>query len=239
MSGTDERWIEAESMKNQDDDDEEEFGSLFQDPDPYDTFDFKWTHQGRDICLQFKGHKQELGQTLNSTGLTLWRASNILCDFMLLHAADYVVNKNIIELGAGLGLCGILASHLGASSVILTDGDTDTLDNCRANVATNCNVGMNVSCRQLVWGRRVDEFVHTLGQYDVVMGADIIYLEQVLEPLFLQTIPKLLKDDGTFLLAYARRNVSIDLVLQFAAQAGLTFTQYDEPEGVFVFKKQL
>jgi predicted nicotinamide N-methyase len=144
----------------------------------------------------------------------------------------------LFQIGAGLGLCGILASHLGASSVLLTDGDTDTLDNTRANVASNCSTDKNVACMQLVWGRRVEEFVDAHGQFDVIMGADIVYIEQVLEPLFIDTIPKLLKDDGRFLLAYARRNVSIDLVLQFAARAGLYYTQFDGPEGVFVFQKQ-
>jgi hypothetical protein len=97
MSGMDERWIESESMKHQDDEEDEGFDSLFQDPDPYDIFRFNWKHDSRDIQLQLRGHKQELGQTLNSTGLTLWRASNILCDFMLQHAANYVMNKKVLE----------------------------------------------------------------------------------------------------------------------------------------------
>ena len=142
-----------------------------------------------------------------------------------------------MQLGAGLGLCGILASHLGAASVTLTDGDTDTLQNMRSNVALNTDAE-TVSCRQLVWGHSVQEFVDQHGTFDTIMGADIIYIDEVLEPLFLETIPKLLSQDGRFLLAYARRNVSIDRVLETATRAGLSYKQYDEPEGVFAFTRR-
>ena len=97
MSGIDERWIEAEAMTKEGDDVDAGFCSLFQDPDPYDTFQFEWTCDGNPIQLQLRGLKQELGQTLNSTGLTLWRASNILCDFLLHHKKDVVERKSILE----------------------------------------------------------------------------------------------------------------------------------------------
>ena len=100
MSGMDQRWIEAESMRKDNDEEEEGFDTLFQDPDPFDTFAFDWQFRQRDIHIELKGHKQELGQTLNSTGLTLWRASNILCDFLLQHAAEFVEGKTILEVSA-------------------------------------------------------------------------------------------------------------------------------------------
>jgi predicted nicotinamide N-methyase len=39
-------------------------------------------------------------------GLTLWRAAPILCNYLVETAADYIENKYVLELGAGLGLCG-------------------------------------------------------------------------------------------------------------------------------------
>jgi hypothetical protein len=99
MSHSEERWIEAEAMKHSDDEDGDGLNSLFQDPDPYDVFDFEWTHKNHSIQLQLKGLKQELGQTLDSTGLTLWRASNILCDFMVKHTSEYVEDKKVLEVG--------------------------------------------------------------------------------------------------------------------------------------------
>ena len=47
--------------------------------------------------------------------------------------------------------------------------------------------------------------------FDVVMGSDIIYVEDILDPLF-DTVANFMKDnlDLVFLLSYARRNVSIN-----------------------------
>jgi predicted nicotinamide N-methyase len=152
-----------------------------------------------------------------------------MVDLLLLHP----------QLGAGLGLCGILAHRLGAAHVVLTDGDTDTLDNMRNNVSSNCpSSDSSISCSQLVWGRRIDDFVNRHGQFDVILGSDIIYVPEILEPLFLQTVPMLLQEDGHFLLAYARRNVSIDLVLEVASRAGFSWTHDDVSESVYVFQKK-
>eukprot|EP00957_Ditylum_brightwellii_P105294 8026843-Ditylum_brightwellii.AAC.1 len=100
---------------------------------------------------------------------------------------------------------------------------------------------------------------------DVIMGSDIIYTEEVLEPLF-DTVVQLMmisssnkEEDGEkelspsslFLLAYTRRNVSIDLVLECAKRHNLSWILESSPslfgkkkkkeeeeskkEGVFVF----
>ena len=47
--------------------------------------------------------------------------------------------KNVLELGSGLGLCGIVSHHVGAKSVLLTDGDINVLANLRCNVQNNIN----------------------------------------------------------------------------------------------------
>jgi Lysine methyltransferase len=166
-----------------------------------------------------------------------------------------------------MGLCGILASHLGAARVLLTDGDTDALAQLRRNVQANCVCARdaadnddksssnshkkNVTCRQLVWGRNLDSFVSEHGVFDVVLGSDIIYVPEIIEPLF-ETIERILMnrpddDDGdahhdpppTFILAYARRNVPIDLVLDHAKQRGFVWTCPDNEsaEGVFCFQR--
>jgi predicted nicotinamide N-methyase len=187
----------------------------------------------------------------------------------------------MIQLGAGMGLCGILASHLGAATVVLTDGDTDALAQLRRNVHANCCGGAradtddeddtnndatttatsikrlhdsnnNVTCRQLVWGRNLDHFVAEHGFFDVVLGSDIIYVPEIIEPLF-ETIERIMKnprnqddgdqddqnyeDDAMFILAYARRNVPIDLVLDHAKQRGFVWTCPESAEGVFCFKR--
>ena len=95
-----EKWIEAnwlcsEERNEKDNKDEEEFFAfdIFADPDPYDTFLFTF---GEGINLKLKGIKQENGQTLNSTGLTLWRASPKLCEYMVSNAI-LVKGEKVLE----------------------------------------------------------------------------------------------------------------------------------------------
>jgi predicted nicotinamide N-methyase len=276
-SADDVRWIEAESKHMEgtcrparnaadteadagsDDDDSPDMGDLFADPDPLDTFQFEYTlpqntvnETENTVSITLTGHKAELGQTLHSTGLTLWRASELLCDYMV-RTHTTVQQKNVLELGAGLGLCGILAHHLQAANAVLTDGDTDALKFMRANVATNCsNNGVDeatrtddrtIQCRQLVWGDndRVDDLKKQYTDDDqgfhLVFGSDIIYVEEILDPLF-QSVDRLLADGGAFWLAYARRNVKIDLVLETADKYGFTYETPDDTEGVFVFRRR-
>lgn len=143
-----------------------------------------------------------------------------------------------MKLGAGLGLCGILANHLGAKLVVLTDGDTDTLNFLRENVENNVSSGSSsVKCRQLRWGK---EFVESSNwnsfQFDVVLASDVIYVEEMIDPL-LDTVVALQDHNGKFLLSYVPRNVSIDKVLESAKLRGLNWRQPNDAKGVYVFER--
>ena len=50
---------------------------------------------------------------------------------------SYITNKQVLELGAGLGLIGILCSLLNPKTMTITDGDTETLKGMRKNVQLN------------------------------------------------------------------------------------------------------
>ena len=220
-------WIEADYVSGSHDDDEEpDVGDLFADPDPYDTF----IHEVGNHSIVLRGYKEENGQTIPSTGLTLWKAAPLLCEF-LQQNASLIQNKRVLELGAGLGLCGIAAELLGASEVVMTDGDTDTLAHLRDNVKTNCCT--KTKCPQLRWGHRVAEFLEHYGKFDVLIAADIIYVEDILEPLF-DTVVALMNEK--FLLSYARRNVKIDHVLACADRHNLGWTQPGGDDGVYIFE---
>lgn len=91
---TEEEWCEMKGNEDSDDD----FGGMFDDPDPFETFihSFKSPMTEEEIKIELLGHRAENGQTLNSTGLTLWRAAPILCDFLIAHAPTLVENKGLI-----------------------------------------------------------------------------------------------------------------------------------------------
>ena len=102
------QWIESEWLKRQnsqsnetrDEEEEEEpeiSTDLFADPDPLETFCCEWETKEEKIQISLTGYKAELGQTLHSTGLTLWRASHILCDFMVRQEELVRASQNLLE----------------------------------------------------------------------------------------------------------------------------------------------
>ncbi len=83
--------------------------------------------------ITLRGHKS----ISHSTGLALWTCCQILSAY-LNDNRHLVEKKRVLELGSGMGLCGILCYHLGASEVLASDGDVDVLNNLRYNINRNC-----------------------------------------------------------------------------------------------------
>lgn len=150
------------------DDDEEDKTFLFQlfdtqnkDKDNFDTFEYEITIPST-LKVSVKKEEKEVESKLlieeepnskntktkiiklrghaeinNSTGLSIWLGSELLSQYITLHH-DLLYNKNVLELGSGLGLCGIVSYLVcGAKSVCLTDGDVNVLHNLRYNVEMN------------------------------------------------------------------------------------------------------
>lgn len=61
-------------------------------------------------------HRNETN--ISQCGYQLWNGALLLCDYMLTHQFEFE-NTTILELGAGIGLCSIIASRF-ASTVICT-----------------------------------------------------------------------------------------------------------------------
>ncbi|CAM9339212.1 unnamed protein product, partial [Hapterophycus canaliculatus] len=106
-------------------------------------FRFSFGEDGDDdqVSIALTGVNPELGQTLASTGLTVWRAAQEMARFMWEHR-QWFVGKSVVELGAGLGLCGVLASKLCArGTVVITDGGEEftesAMDALRKNLERN------------------------------------------------------------------------------------------------------
>ncbi|KAI9906034.1 hypothetical protein PsorP6_014081 [Peronosclerospora sorghi] len=212
-----------------------------------DSFEFKFgkCKEGdevkAEIVIRLNGLRRDIGQTLDSTGLTLWRAGDFLSDYMYQHRCRFA-GKSILELGSGLGLVGILASYLTDQQVVITDGDDSTIERLVANCQLN-NVDERVQCRKLLWGSNLDEIQD---KFDIVLGADIIYEQEHVVSLF-ETVKYLLKpgqcirEDGNkatseFLLAYTMRNVSIDYVLDIARSFGFEWEEPTTREGIYTFR---
>lgn len=116
-----------------------------------------------------------------ATGAAQWPAGVLLCDYLveqrhLLHGA------NVVELGCGLGLCGLVAASLASPSgrVVLTDGDADCCARAAANVLSNARADA-APCvvRRLRWGDAAHDaaLLDEAGvrSFDLVIGGDVVY----------------------------------------------------------------
>jgi len=98
----------------------------------------------------------------------VWQAAtDILCDF--LESFPSVVDvPSVLELGAGVGVPGLLAARLGARRVVLTDYQPHVLARLRQNVAAN-QLERACAVEHLSWGELPD----SAERYQLLMGADL------------------------------------------------------------------
>lgn len=184
-------------------------------------------HTFGEVTFSVRGVKQELGKTLDSTGLTIWRAAENLCNWMV-ENRGYFVDKTVCELGAGLGLVSILLAKLDIAKepIICTDGDEVSINLLEDNIERN-DCESKVIGKKLFWGEGHDEFLEEHPMIDVIIAADVVYEEYHLEAI-LSTVLAIFKsrevDDAAsvkFILSYARRHVALDTILDRFAKNGL------------------
>eukprot|EP00937_MAST-01D_sp_MAST-1D-sp2_P002551 g2551.t1 len=125
--------------------------------------------------------------------------------------------RSVIELGSGVGLCGIAAAMMGAR-VVLTERD-DLLPLLRANVgaaqvqAAVRAAGGSASAQPLDWTQKgaVARLSASRGGFDLILGADVVYAQAPLGALC-STLCELCPAgaETTLLLAYRERNAAVE-----------------------------
>lgn len=102
----------------------------------------------------------------------------------------------VLELGAGTGLPGVLASLCGAK-VTLTDSAklTHCLEQCRRTAEVN-GVGDKVKVAPLTWGLFLNNLTRLKGQVDLLIGSDCFYDPSVFEDL-ISTVAYILVNNPT------------------------------------------
>lgn len=107
-------------------------------------------------------------------GWRVWVAAPALCR-LLLQAPELVAGRTVLELGAGVGLCGLLAAALGAARVQFTDV-ASLLPALRVNIDANVSSCPDVSCSALDWDDEACASEPLLaGQADLLLGSDVLY----------------------------------------------------------------
>ena len=118
-----------------------------------------------------------LGKTSDDdrTGLQLWAASLVLARW-LVELRSRLAGRGVIELGAGCGLCGIVAARVcQATPVHLTDLAEPTMNNLHHNMALNRLEPPDATACVLDWRRRET----WPAPQPIVIGADLVYAIEV------------------------------------------------------------
>ena len=137
--------------------------------------------------------------------IRLWEAAIVLSEFMTTVPAT--PGRSLLELGAGLGAPGLTAASAGFD-VTLTDYEQLILDFLKINAAASKLD--NVEVTMLDWLHPAE-----MKQYDVVIGAEILFRDTFFEPL-LEILRRTLKPGGVIYLAHDIRRQSLQPFLKMA-----------------------
>merc|ERR1712224_355564 len=102
----------------------------------------------------------------------VWPSAELLSQW-LMENSEVVIGKDVLEVGAGPGLVGLLAAAMSARRVVLTDCNQEVLQLLRSNVKNN-GVEGNAEIMEFDW--EMEGASDSIGaQFDVVLGSDVVY----------------------------------------------------------------
>mmetsp|Transcript_32318 Transcript_32318/g.48749 ORF Transcript_32318/g.48749 Transcript_32318/m.48749 type:complete len:280 (-) Transcript_32318:1204-2043(-) len=120
----------------------------------------------------------------------LWPTACSLGQF-LIENPSVVGNRHVIELGCGLALSGLIASSLGAKSVIISDREPFALHCALSTAAVN---NINVQASIINW----EEEKTLVDSAEVVLASDVLYDKSSIDA-FARVCLRLLLKDGVVL----------------------------------------
>ncbi|XP_033921322.1 protein N-lysine methyltransferase METTL21A isoform X1 [Melopsittacus undulatus] len=165
----------------------------------------------------------------------VWDAAVVLCAYLEMGGID-LRDRSVIELGAGTGLLGIVATLLGAH-VTITDRAA-ALEFLESNVEANLpsELRPRAVVKELTWGRDLDNFPS--GAFDFILGADIVYLEETFAEL-LQTLEHLCSEQTVILLSCRIRYERDHRFLRMLrGRFSVSEVYYDSSKEVHIYKAQ-
>nr|XP_046259790.1 S-adenosylmethionine-dependent methyltransferase domain-containing protein isoform X1 [Scatophagus argus] len=135
--------------------------------------------------FHFAGHDISIRESMDTYGALIWPGAIALCQFLENNRQQVnLMDKAVLEIGAGTGLLSVVASLLGAW-VTATDLP-DILSNLTFNLLRNTKGRSRYTPQvaALTWGQDLErDFPYPSYRYDYVMAADVVYHHDCLEEL--------------------------------------------------------
>lgn len=112
-------------------------------------------------------------------GHYLWNAARAFANYLDVNPRLYR-SKNVLELGAGGGLPGLVTALNGSRKTVLTDyPDQSLLDNLKFNVERNVQnpIKQNVIVQGYVWGTPVEPLLETVSpeKFGLIILSDLVF----------------------------------------------------------------
>ena len=173
-----------------------------------------------------------------TTGFRTWEAALFLGTYLSsFDGSRFVVNRNIIELGAGTGFLAILcAKHLDARHVLATDGSREIITDMQANLDLNAvNDKGLIQTSVLQWGHTLINGVADCRRtgmiYDLAIGADVIYDVKSIPSLVatMHDLFELYPSIQVIVSATVRKRETLDLFITACSQNRFIYQKIDVP----------
>jgi ETFB lysine methyltransferase len=145
----------------------------------------------------------------------VWHSAVALGDFLLQHPV-LVRRREVLEIGCGLGVPGIIAASLGAT-VTFSDNDETALLAAELNLQTTLP-DVVASFASLDFRTPPDR------QWPVILAADVIYEARFIDPLA-AFLARALEKEGTVVLAEPNRLVAVPFFARLEA-CGFTYARH-------------
>eukprot|EP00871_Galdieria_phlegrea_P004695 jgi/Galph1/5226/GphlegSOOS_G3822.1 len=193
-------------------------------------------------CYKFENREiwllsapQHMRQTLYGAYLRVWPSSIVLAKFLCYWLPTCFKGKGpLLELGAGVGFCGIATSLVTGYSVIASEGDKSVLP----LLELNCRVATLVKPERLLWGNQT-HICNILEKYniqgvDCLFGADIVFQEDHI-PLLVSTMNHCLTSSGIAILGFSVQFKQFESILVACLkQQHFVITDQKEQESVII-----